>query len=576
MNPKRSPLSSFLVALFFGGALATSACAASSGDEDRAVSGAASVTTAAASIAIANTSVTATDSAITVEYGHSTAVGPFTVALNGPTGSYSQIETSFGAPTLTSGVFGAIFAGLPECAAFIFTVSSGATTLATGAIHTRAPGNVACATSETLAPAQVLQFRGVGHLYDGTNGLQYGTYPWGSAWNLGGPLPGNIISVGFDHFDSSNELFVDARRAKLTWNLDPAQLRRATDARFVATYEMDYGQPSCLEDIEDTTMVETIYPITTVQTDNVSVVGGQTWPKAMGTPTTSHALAPQTTGGRGIAFANGTASLDLGQPTSATVQAGLFGTGDGFGSQVNGASNAYFAHDNAQCMIDMRNLGLQLTYAALPPDSPLGCSVAIDCAQATITCNGAGDIFVVHQVTAAGDVAMPAVDLTSTPTQPFTQTVAQSGGASYYVCTTSGGATSCTSTLPVTSNLACCSATTTCTSTASPPTITVACPGASSFYLSDSFTNSSTSLGSGTSFTESTSTVTTQSVVACPNGVAAGSASCQSFSTYLPKSSWCGSAPPPPSPSCGRRPRTACSAGWTCCGTDGWECGLCQ
>ena len=62
---------------------------------------------------------------------------------------------------------------------------------------------------------------------------------------------------------------------------------------------------------------------------------------------------------------------------------------------------------------------------------------------------------------------------------------------------------------------------------------------------------------------------------ACVTGTTPATAgACTAFSTYVPKSSWCG--PPPPPPSCGKTPTGKCSVGWRCCGSDGWSCGLCQ
>jgi hypothetical protein len=524
-------------------------------------------------VSLTSLSATATDSTVAVGYVHSNSTSALTVTLTGPTGTYSLPETAQVVSLSGSSSYRTTFTGLADCATFTWAVVSGSSSYASGTIHTRAPGNAACPAGESLAPSSALQFRGVGHEYDGTNGLSFGSFPWGSGWTLTSPAASMPITVGWQHYDGPNEWYDDARRARLVWNLDATQQRRATDAQIVSPYEMDLGPSTCpsLNIIESSVLFNATWPLTTTQTDNLSPWGNQTWAQALGGPEISTGLQPQSTGGRSIVFSGGNASVDVPLSATGTIIAGFIGVGDGFPAQVNPPPASSYPQENSACMVDLTAPKLQLTYQALPPETPLGCSVAMVCGSATISCNASGDVFVVHQVTPAGDVVAATVDMTSSPTTPFTATVAQSGTASYYVCTVSGGSSACTSTLSATGNAGCCTASETCTYDDSPPLMTLSCPNATSFYQDNSGVMSSPT--TGTSYTFSTEPSTTAfSIIACPSGVSPGGVGCQSFSEYMPKSSWCGGPPPPTT--CGTLPTRPCAGTWHCCGT--WTCGVCQ
>ena len=56
--------------------------------------------------------------------------------------------------------------------------------------------------------------------------------------------------------------------------------------------------------------------------------------------------------------------------------------------------------------------------------------------------------------------------------------------------------------------------------------------------------------------------------------------SCSWVNTYEASSTFCGAVPPkePPPANCSglKHPGSKCTAGWTCCGDDGWSCGVCN
>jgi hypothetical protein len=330
-----------------------------------------------------------------------------------------------------------------------------------------------------------------------------------------------------------------------------------------------------LPNLVETVLDEHPYPITSVQV-SATDANGFTWPQATGHAASSTGIeVPNPVGPvRALTFAGGQVSVDMGKPVTSKVIAGLAALTDGFGTQQDGYHPTY-AQDNDACRITLASPTLQLTYRDLPPDTPHNCTFTRNCQTVSVTCDGAGDVFVVHQVSASGvDVAGAPVDMTASPTTPFTQTF-QSDASSFYVCTTSGAGSTCTAPIAATSDVACCTSQTACASNRTiPPTITVSCPSSMSFYVDDSFTKDVYLASTATSYTRSTDTTQLFSVVACPLGAAVGDPSCQSFSTYVPKTSWCGGPPPPPE--CGALPKLKCTAGWTCCGTDGWECGACE
>jgi hypothetical protein len=526
--------------------------------------------------------VGANDSLVSVFYGHPASLGQLTITLTGPTGTYSAVETAFGgaAPSLSHGTF---FTGLAPCAPFTWAIVSGNTTYATGAIHTRATGNTACPSSEALDMSSSIKFHGVGHEFDGSDNLKYGNYPFGAGWTYDELHTPTGFIVGWQHYDNpGKEWLVDAYRAQITWKLDDTQMRRVTDATVVSPYGMRAGPASCVyQNIRESSEVAVAdWPLTTTQTMNLSPWGNQTWSDALGGPEFGRGLQPRVAYGRPISFANGTASVDLGKPTVSTLVAGFIGTGDGFPAQVGTVTDTMYAQNNDACMIGLTAPKLQLSYAPLPPNTPLGCSVAIDCNDATISCNAGGDVFEVHQVTSAGDVAVATVDMTASPSTAFTKTVSQSGGASYYVCTVSGGQRACTSIFAPTSTIACCTSSSQCMGTNSPSLMTVTCPTAMSFYQVDQNTGATTTMPSGTSFSCGTEPSTASlTIVACPSGESPGGAGCQSFSEYQPKSGWCATPSPSPKPKpspCGPKPAASdCDGVWHCCGSDGWTCGTC-
>jgi hypothetical protein len=104
------------------------------------------------------------------------------------------------------------------------------------------------------------------------------------------------------------------------------------------------------------------------------------------------------------------------------------------------------------------------------------------------------------------------------------------------------------------------------------PNLVVDCPSTVDFYRFAG-TSSQTLLGTGTSYSVQMDDVPGNVGACVPGG------SCTDFSTFEISATYCGTVTkePPPSTCDGRKePTSACSAGWRCCGTDGWHCGLCE
>jgi hypothetical protein len=122
-----------------------------------------------------------------------------------------------------------------------------------------------------------------------------------------------------------------------------------------------------------------------------------------------------------------------------------------------------------------------------------------------------------------------------------------------------------------------CTSTMACDTSSAPLIQTVACSSSVvDYYLHDSYTGSSSYMETGTTLSRPTDLITTDSIVACPSGtpISAMATSCASFSTYAPKSSWCGPVVTPPPSECGKTPISTCRGTWHCCGGT-WSCGVC-
>ena len=112
-----------------------------------------------------------------------------------------------------------------------------------------------------------------------------------------------------------------------------------------------------------------------------------------------------------------------------------------------------------------------------------------------------------------------------------------------------------------------------CKATSGYPSLVLTCPTPTQFTQAGHVTD-------GTTFQESVTNITpTYPVAACVSGGGNGSLfQCDGFSTYLASatSTYCGKQTVVGTCNGARKPTSGCAAGWTCCGSDGWECGRCQ
>lgn len=124
-----------------------------------------------------------------------------------------------------------------------------------------------------------------------------------------------------------------------------------------------------------------------------------------------------------------------------------------------------------------------------------------------------------------------------------------------------------------------CTATQTCPPSYGPPLLTVTCATPVDFYQYDTYTHYLGQVASAqASYREATWTYAYQQLLACPSGEGTQShASCADFSRYVAKQYWCGPQTGGGGNTCNgaSKPGLRCAAGWHCCGTDGWNCGVC-
>ncbi len=503
----------------------------------------------------------------------------FSITLNGPGGATKTATLS------TPQTQTAEFDGLTPCTAYPWSIQSAGTVVASGSTNTRLSGLTGlCSASETILASMKQNFQGMQHEED--QNLFCGNWVFGNmpangyGWhydsqNQGGYSTGEF---GYQHFDNGSdhctETMVHAWRSQLQYVVSPDQWSRGvTNATFNAT--LTSGSPTNCVDHVSGLYVET-WPIP-AGTDGLwaGLVGG---PENQGLAVSSaQPTYPLVVSGNQI-------SSNFGKPQYSTILAG-FQANDGFADLNYGASQSW-ARETHDCLASFTNASLTLQYSPLPAETPINCTAAVVCGTATVTCNWSPDVFELF----ASDPTHPShvvstLDATSGPRAITLTDPAGSTAESYAICTVNSAGTRVCGPLTYTSAVACpptpsCTMATTCTNTASPPTLTVTCSTTADFYTDDSYTGTINLQSNGLSFTRTTdSTLTTESVLACAQGYGptAGGLGprCTSFSTYVPKTSWCGRPPPPPV--CGAKPTAKCSVGWVCCGlTDGWECGVCN
>lgn len=507
---------------------------------------------------VTGTKVSATDTIVSVTYVRSvTSTGAYSVVLTGPGGTTRTVtETSLG-----GGRYGASFPALSSCAAYAYAVVSPiAGHVADGAIHTRNAGNTACLTGETLAPTKTFLFEGLWHErfdHDYCTSDSWDPnlrmYPEGAAWREV-EWPGNVPAAKYGYRHTFNpgkdplpcpEAFVEARRARFDFDLTTDQMRRVTDAKFVASYQNLAGTGACTSDVED--LVVTAWPVGVGQANNLNDFGAG-WSSVLGGPVTNNGLDVLYNGsGTGMIASGGMLIADWWKPKSSKLVAGLWAYHDGFGSP-----SGPFEQNNNACMVSVSNVGMKLAYD-LPPDTPLNCSWSLDCNTPTVTCDGAGDVFAFTVALTDGtEREVATFDDSATPGAPVTVQLPPASGAikSVTVCTVAGGARACTA--PMTQPTRAVACLPTCTSALTcpgdavvPPTRQVTCTGPTDFYLQVAG-GVARPLGTSTSMRQMTSTYAGDVLTACMPGTNR----CVAYGVYAPRADWCTASTPPPPPPC--------------------------
>jgi hypothetical protein len=144
-------------------------------------------------------------------------------------------------------------------------------------------------------------------------------------------------------------------------------------------------------------------------------------------------------------------AFTFGVPQGPTLIAGFAAPNDGFAELEDGYAPSWAA-DNDECITAFSGASVTLTYAPLPPETPV-CSVAIDCTTASVTCQSTPEVFQLFEGSTSGRL-VGTFDATGGATPVFTD-ASSALTDTYYACTmNSAGATACTS-VPEISALAC-------------------------------------------------------------------------------------------------------------------------
>jgi hypothetical protein len=121
-----------------------------------------------------------------------------------------------------------------------------------------------------------------------------------------------------------------------------------------------------------------------------------------------------------------------------------FEANDGFATGVDPVNFTY-AVENAACLTTVLSPVLTLTYAPMPPETPIGCTGTITCGNATVTCLGAPDVFELQRIYSTGQEEVVAtLDDTAGGADVVLVDPQGSTEVTYDVCTANAaGATAC-------------------------------------------------------------------------------------------------------------------------------------
>jgi hypothetical protein len=385
-------------------------------------------------LAFDNLTVTPTATTMTIAY-EQPGNAPLAVTLGGQTLTASINRSN---PTQNQSV---VFAGLEPCHSYSWSVPGSNGTIS-GQTNTLNAGNSPCSPTESILADKVWRFVGFEHQEERNFGCGGWQSPWpvGYGWRFseGTTQSGEF---GFIHrtYGSSwcSESTVQVSRFELFFDFTPVQVARGIDsATLTGTYSTE-GTPPGLEKL----CAPGIYQVDKVVWGQNSQ--GAEWATYTGGPETDDALVLSNNGwGRPFYAANGAFSVPYGQP-GAGVVAGFAALNDGFGDLEGGAAPS-FAADNNVCMTEINSATLTVTYAPMPPETPVSCKAADTCNGSTVTCNWSPDVFELFATDSKrSSVLVATVDARGGATPVFADP-AGSPTTSYSACTiNSAGATAC-------------------------------------------------------------------------------------------------------------------------------------
>jgi hypothetical protein len=406
--------------------------------------------------------VTAGDDRVQVVYTRGAAApASLQVRLVGPAGPTVLPERPLAQAT------GARFTGLDSCTAYHYTIeTTGQSAVLSGDIHTLQGG--ICPDRETLGPNEWDWFTGEYHWHDdhpwcqtSDRSFAFRQDPVGQPWwhvkiavqqppATLGPLS---VSVGYDHYWEPgadpfpcSEQFIRADRARLTWQIGAARLRRMQSA----TVRAKLTSPQlCVTDFAR--VDRSIWSVTAAMSTAVSD-DGTSWADELGY-----------NNGTAVERMASIAPLALSGTDVSAVVTGPLRDGNGYISGGFVANDGFpiptgyesYPRDNDSCGTGLDMVGLDLAYTPLHPDTPLNCSAVLFCEQFTVTCDAAPETFEVHQniagvdrvVASAGGTAAAAPRVAGTRLAPVP----------FSVCTVAGGVRACTDEVPITSTTTCSS-----------------------------------------------------------------------------------------------------------------------
>jgi hypothetical protein len=448
--------------------LALAACSVPAGDDAQSSTGALGSISTTPIPVLVNLHVTAGASSVTIAYTRRLAP-PFTLTLTGPNGTTTLPEND------ESSTPGAVFTGLDPCTPYTYSILNGGTTLATGSVHTLDTGNVVCPATEKVIPSKSIEFQGAYHWRNdavwcnpaANYSLTLAYFPekmpgWHDFHGGGG--------VGYTHYWDPGaqplpcqEQFVQVSRTLLQWDLGASRSRRTATATFQATIDAQSTSLCVNRFYHEMALTTWSYTEQTAMAKNDQ---GQTWGEVYPPGFMTGMGMSLTDGDPGVPLTINGSQVSVDETAAAQngghISGGFAVPNDGFPTPTGlEPDHSIYPEDNNSCSTGFDNPVVALQYKPMTPDTPLNCTATVNCDQFSVTCDGAPDTFEVHQNINGANV------IVGTAPGSLTGSVTISGtedepGAPLTVCTASYGAslqigklTTCTTSVAVTSSVAC-------------------------------------------------------------------------------------------------------------------------